>query len=97
MYHIKYPFSLVRHNQAASGSTESETTFEGFATFFPDDETGGSWDVDAWVTGFTQYQNGNAVSSVTGLKSKNWTVPDLKVFEADCVEAACYQQQLKAA
>ena len=97
MYQVKYPFSLVRHNQSANGSTESETTFEGFATFFQDDETGGTWEVEAWVTGFTQYQDGKAVSSVTGLKTRNWTVPNLEKFEADCVDAACYQQQLKAA
>jgi len=92
----KYPFTLTRHN--ASGMIESEVLFEGFAQYFEDKQTECStWEVEAWVTGFTQYLNGKVVSSVSGLKSQDWQVDDLAAFEADCVEAACRLFELKAA
>lgn len=92
----RYPFLLRRH--FAIGLVESEVTFEGFATYHEDEETQYcEWEIEAWVTGFTQYQNGKAMTTVTGLKSKDWTVKDLDGFEADCVEAATSQFKLKAA
>ena len=92
----RYPFTLTQSNQV--GLTESETTFEGFATFHEDPETEFSfWEVEAYVTGFTQYNNGKVVASVTGIKSKDWKVDSLEAFEAACVDAATFQQQLKAA
>ena len=92
----RYPFVLLRHNSV--GLVESETTFEGFATYYEDEDTECSkWEVEAYVTSFTQYINGKVFSSVSGLKSKDWTVKDLESFEADCVDAACNQFKLKAA
>lgn len=77
---------------------ESETTFEGFVQHFEDGDTmESSWEVEAYVTGFTQYKNGKVVSSVSGIKTDKWEVSNLKDFEADCVEAACDQFKLKAA
>ena len=92
----KYPFTLTRHTSL--GAVESETTFEGFATYHEDGETEYcEWEIEAYVTGFTQYINGKVFTSVSGLKSRDWKVSDLKSFEADCVEAACNQFKLKAA
>jgi len=100
MYHQppRFPFTLTRNNQHANGTTESETHFEGFATYFEDEQTECStWEVEAWVTGFTQYKDGKAVASVTGLKSENWTVQNLQEFKAACIDAACFKYQSKAA
>lgn len=92
----RYPFTLTQSNQA--GAIESEATFEGFATFHEDPETEFSfWEVEAYVTGFAQYQSGKVLASVTGIKSENWTVKNLEAFEAACVDAATFQQKLKAA
>lgn len=92
----RYPFVLTRHNSL--GLVESETTFEGFATYLEDEDTQYSkWEVEVYVTGFTQYLDGKVFSSVTGLKSKDWVVKDLEAFEADCVEAACERFNLKVA
>lgn len=92
----RYPFTLTRHN--AIGPVESETMFEGHATYFEDKDTQYcEWEVEAWVTGFTQYKNGKVISKVTGIKSKDWTVENLEAFEADCVEAAISQFKYKKA
>ena len=92
----RYPFTLTQSNQL--GMIESETTYEGYCTFFEDHEIQCSfWEVEAYVTGFTQYQNGKVVASVTDIRSADWTVDNLEAFEAACVDAATFQQQLKAA
>lgn len=94
-YSVKYPFTLTRSSNQ-NGAIESEVTFEGFATFFEDKETQFStWEIEAWVTFFAQYKNGKQLLMVTGIKSKDWTVEDMGAFEADCVDRACFQYQLK--
>jgi len=95
-YTVKYPFTLTRSNQSVHGATESETIFEGFATPYNDEDTGFStWEVEAWVTGFAQYQNGKVVSSVKGLRSKDWQVDNLEAFEAACVDRACFEFEIR--
>lgn len=95
---MSYPFTLTRHNFTLNGTTESETSFEGFVQFFEDKDTLESyWDVTAYVTGFTQYKDGKVVAKVDGIKSNNWQVDNLKDFEDACIEAATDQFKLKAA
>lgn len=95
-YPIKYPFTLTRSNQARTGATESEVTFEGFATYYEDEDTQCStWEVEAYVTGFTQYRDGKVVSRVSGVKLKDWAMSDLKAFENDCVDRACFEYKLR--
>jgi len=92
----RYPFTLTKHNSV--GLIESEITFEGFATYHEDGDTECcEWEVEAWVTGFTQYKNGKILISVSGLKSSDWKVDNLKTFEADCIEAATSQFKYKQA
>lgn len=91
----RYPFKFTTSNQTAFGQVESETTYEGFATRY--EGVGGEpdeWDVEAYVTGFAQYQDGKEVSSVTGLKSLDWKVENLEEFEGRCVSVAVFQHQL---
>ena len=95
-YPQRYPFTINRSSQCAVSMVESEMHFEGFATYHHDEDTEMAfWEVESVCTGFTQYKDGKVLSSVTDIKTNKWQVSDLSAFEADCVDKAINQFQLK--
>lgn len=93
----KYYFTLTKSNQCKFGSVESETTFEGVVTYEQDKETMQDvYEVTAVLTEFTQYQDGKKVSGFDSLRiPAHKVVVDLDAFEAECVERAFYEAELK--
>lgn len=93
----KYYFTLTKSNQCKFGTVESETTFEGVVTHLHDSETMQDvYEVTAFLTGFTQYNDGKKVSGFDGLRiPAHKLVVDLAAFEAECIERAFYEAELK--
>lgn len=97
----KYPFVLTRSNQTTTGVVESEATFEGNVYHFEDDDTQMSfYEVDSLCTGFAQFQDGKEIFKVENIKRKDVVcVPpsEWAKFEAECIDRALFQHQLKHA
>lgn len=93
----KYYFTLVNGNQCKFGAIESETTFEGIVTYMHDTETMQDvYEVDAFLTEFAQYQNGKKVMGIDWLRvPAHLVVADLEAFEAQCIERAFYEAELR--
>lgn len=108
----RYYFTLTRSNQCTTVSVESEgdaervsttisieseTTFEGVVNYEEDAETGCDFiEVQAYMTGFTQYKDGKVYAQATGLKlPADRFVTDLEQFERECVERAFYEAELR--
>lgn len=93
-----YSFTLNQTNQSKTGFTESETHFEGIVKYAAGDDLTGMEliEVDAFLTGFTQYQNGAVVFECKDIKVpaesvvKNW-----KDFERACVDRAFFEAELR--
>lgn len=93
-----YPFTLNQTNQSKTGFTESETHFEGIVKYGAgDDLTGIEFiEVEAFLIGFTQYQDGRPVFECNSIKVpaervvKNWDA-----FERACVDRAFYEAEIR--
>lgn len=92
-----YYFTLTKNNQCKFGTAESETTFEGVVTHLHDSETMQDvYEVSAFLTGFAQYQGGKKVSGFDNARiDARRVVVDLDAFEAECVERAFYEAELR--
>lgn len=93
----KYYFTLTKSNRCKSGTVESEMTFEGVVTHLHDEDTmEDHYDVTAFMTGFTQINDGKKVYEFEGMRipASRFNM-DMEAFNAECIDRAFYEAELK--